>query len=42
MTRPMVCIFDAATGEEIIREMNDAEYLDYLKRTGFVDEAAPE
>lgn len=26
MTRPMVRIFDGNTGEEVIREMNDAEY----------------
>ncbi len=30
MTRPMVYFYDANTGEEIFREMNDAEYEQYL------------
>lgn len=30
MTRPNVHIFDVTTQEEIIREMNDAEYAQYL------------
>ena len=42
MTRPLVCIVDVATGEEVIREMNDAEYEDFLARTGFADETSPE
>lgn len=31
MTRPNVHIFDMATGENILREMNDEEYAQYLK-----------
>jgi NACalpha-BTF3-like transcription factor len=34
MTKPMVYIFDMATQEETIREMNDAEYEQHL-----IDEA---
>lgn len=30
MTRPMVCIIDISTQEEVNREMNDAEYEQYL------------
>jgi hypothetical protein len=30
MTRPMVYLFDSNTGEEITREMNDAEYAQSL------------
>ena len=30
MTRPMVYLFDSNTGEEVIREMNDAEYAQCL------------
>ena len=29
MTRPMIHIFDMATQEEVLREMNDAEYAQY-------------
>lgn len=32
MTKPMICIVNAATGEEVIREMTDAEYEIYLIR----------
>jgi hypothetical protein len=31
MTRPMTHIFNMATGENILREMNDEEYAQYLK-----------
>lgn len=37
MTRPMVYFYDANTGEEVFREMNDAEYEQML-----VDKAAIE
>ena len=30
MTRPLIQIHDAETGEDTIREMNDAEYADWL------------
>ena len=30
MTRPMVYLFDSNTGEEVTREMNDAEYAQSL------------
>lgn len=30
MTRPLVGIFDAETQEQIVREMNDEEYAQYL------------
>lgn len=30
MTRPMVFEYNAETKEEVIREMNDAEYAQYL------------
>jgi hypothetical protein len=30
MTRPNVLEFDVATGEQIVREMNDDEYAVYL------------
>lgn len=30
MERPLIQIYDAATGEQITREMNDAEYADWL------------
>jgi acyl-CoA reductase-like NAD-dependent aldehyde dehydrogenase len=30
MTRPMVCIFNVETQEEVIREMNDEEYAQHL------------
>ena len=30
MTRPMIHIFDMATQEEVLREMNDAEYAQHL------------
>jgi hypothetical protein len=30
MTRPNICIFNVETQEEIIREMNDEEYAQYL------------
>jgi len=30
MTKPMIGILDVSTGEEIIREMNDEEYANYL------------
>lgn len=33
MSRPLVCIVNAATGEEIIREMNDVEYEKFLLLT---------
>jgi len=29
MTRPMVYLFDCNTSEEVIREMNDAEFAQY-------------
>lgn len=30
MTKPMVYFYDSNTGEEVIREMNDAEYAQSL------------
>ena len=33
MNKPMICIVNAATGTEVVREMNDAEYQDFLNRT---------
>jgi hypothetical protein len=30
MTKPLIKIFDAITQEEIVREMNDEEYAQYL------------
>jgi hypothetical protein len=30
MTRPLIGIFDVATKEQIVREMNDEEYAQYL------------
>jgi hypothetical protein len=30
MTRPLIGIFDVATKEQIIREMNDEEYAQHL------------
>lgn len=29
MTRPMISLFDANTGEAVIREMNDSEFAQY-------------
>ena len=30
MTRPLIGIFDVATKEQIVREMNNEEYAQYL------------
>ena len=30
MTRPLVAILDCTTNETVVREMNDAEYAQYL------------
>ena len=30
MTRPLIGIFNVATKEQIVREMNDEEYAQYL------------
>jgi hypothetical protein len=32
MTRPLIQIHDAATGEDITRELNDAEYAEWQAR----------
>ena len=37
MTRPLIGIFDVATKDQIVREMNDEEYAQYL-----IDVAEPE
>lgn len=33
MPKPLIKIFDAISQEEIVREMNDEEYAQYLKDT---------
>ena len=30
MTRPLVAVLDCTTNETVVREMNDAEYAQYL------------
>jgi hypothetical protein len=41
MTRPMISLFDANTGESIIREMNDAEYAQHeIDKASVAEEAA--
>jgi len=30
MTKPLIAVFNCETQEEIIREMNDEEYAEYL------------
>jgi hypothetical protein len=32
MTKPMICTVNVTTGEEVIREMNDAEYAEHLAK----------
>lgn len=32
MTRPLIQIHDASTGEDVIREMNDAEFAEWQNR----------
>ena len=36
MTKPLIAIFNCETQEEIIREMNDVEYAQYLIDTEVV------
>ena len=33
MTRPLIQIHDASTGEDVIREMNDAEFAEWQNRS---------
>ena len=30
MTKPTVCVVDISTGQEVVREMTDAEYTQHL------------
>lgn len=42
MTRPMVRFHDTSTDEIIDREMNDAEFADYLKKQELVEKELAE